>query len=202
MPYTHSVKVTKQLIKANVECDLQGFEKVFAVKFPPQAIAAKRHIHLRNSVSDFLGVDFEDPMENIGVLKSYRAKHMWVDHMLPWRKEFDIDTIIQVTMVCRLSSLRVCKSLCNKVTCSSNCTVTCSSNCTFIEYNFGFSRLFRSINSSTHVSMLVVITISYLASLRCITFETAFAVKFQCLYNGREEVHSIRAPVLADMSNS
>ncbi|GAY68492.1 hypothetical protein CUMW_264560 [Citrus unshiu] len=133
------VKVTKQLIKANVECDLQGFEKVFAVKFPPQAIAAKRHIHLRNSVSDFLGVDFEDPMENIGVLKSYRAKHMWVDHMLPWRKEFDIDTIIQVTMVCRLSSLRVCKSLCNKVTCSSNCTVTCSSNCTFIEYNFGFS---------------------------------------------------------------
>ena len=39
-----------------LECDLQGFEKVFAVKFPPQAIAAKRHIHLRNSVSDFLGV--------------------------------------------------------------------------------------------------------------------------------------------------
>ena len=49
--------------------------------------------------------------------------------------------------------------------------------------------------------MLVVITISYLASLRCITFETAFAVKFQCLYNGREEVHSIRY-VLVRSSNA
>ncbi|GAY65816.1 hypothetical protein CUMW_243970, partial [Citrus unshiu] len=49
------IKDTKPLIKAKVrmkivECDLQGFEKVFAVKFPPQAIAAKRHIHLRNSI--------------------------------------------------------------------------------------------------------------------------------------------------------
>ncbi|GAY67188.1 hypothetical protein CUMW_254590 [Citrus unshiu] len=78
-------------------------------------------------------VDFEDPMENIGVFKSYRAKHMWADHMLPWRKEFGIDTIIQVTMVCRVSSSRVCKSLCSKV--------TCSSNFTFIKYNFGFSRV-------------------------------------------------------------
>ncbi|KAH9751841.1 hypothetical protein KPL71_014462 [Citrus sinensis] len=84
-------------------------------------------------------VDFEDPVENIGVLKSYRAKHMWADHMLPWRKEFGINTIMQVTMVCRVSSLRVCKSLCSKF--------TCSSNCTFIEYNFGFSRLAVTIPS-------------------------------------------------------
>ncbi|KAH9751796.1 hypothetical protein KPL71_014443 [Citrus sinensis] len=212
-----------------VECDLQGFEKVLAVKFPPQAIAAKRHIHLRSSVSDFLGVlvqmflkgplnylmklescyclnestifccqgiphmmrlcdcyrllnyllnqvdfegpmenvgvDFEDPMENIGVFKSYRAKRMWADHMLPWRKEFSIDTIMQVTMVCRVSSSRVCKSLCSKV--------TCSSNCTFIDYNFGFSR--------------------------CITFETAFAVKFQCLYNGPEEVKDTKQLIKANV---
>ncbi|KAK9217854.1 hypothetical protein WN943_006484 [Citrus x changshan-huyou] len=38
------------------ECDLQGFEGVFAVKFPPRAIAEKRHIHLSNFASYLQGM--------------------------------------------------------------------------------------------------------------------------------------------------
>ncbi|KAH9751764.1 hypothetical protein KPL71_014430 [Citrus sinensis] len=226
------------------ECDLQGFEKVLAVKFPPQAIAAKRHIHLRSSVSDFLGVlvqmflkgplnylmklescyclnestifccqgiphmmrlcdcywllnyllnqvDFEDPMENIGVLKSYRAKHMWSDHMLPWRKEFGIDTIIQVTMVCIVLSLRVCKSLAVKLPARG----IAHSSSTILD----FQGYLGPLTVFTHVSILVVITISDLASLRCIRFETAFVVKFQCLYNGREEVKDTKQLIMANV---
>ncbi|KAH9751738.1 hypothetical protein KPL71_014411 [Citrus sinensis] len=36
-------------------CELHRFEEVFAVNFPPRAIAAKRHIHLSNLVSDLQG---------------------------------------------------------------------------------------------------------------------------------------------------
>ncbi|GAY69231.1 hypothetical protein CUMW_270350 [Citrus unshiu] len=38
-----------------LKSDLQGFEEVFAVNFPPRAIAAKRHIHFSNLVSDLQG---------------------------------------------------------------------------------------------------------------------------------------------------
>lgn len=73
-------------------------------------------------------------LHDIKVLKSYRAKHMWADHMLPWRKELGIDTIMQVTMVCRISSLRACKSLCSKFTCKVDRRST-SGYCSFVGGN-------------------------------------------------------------------
>ncbi|KAK9214442.1 hypothetical protein WN944_006434 [Citrus x changshan-huyou] len=44
------------LLLCKEECELHGFEEVFAVNFPPRAITAKRHIHSSNLVSDLQGV--------------------------------------------------------------------------------------------------------------------------------------------------
>ncbi|KAH9685783.1 hypothetical protein KPL70_014089 [Citrus sinensis] len=129
------VKDTKPLIMANVRMKIVHHTCIFDYVVRIRAL----RLYLKpfsgglqaNSVN--AEAILQTKMSKLKVLKSYRAKHMWADHTLPRRKEFSIDIIMQVTMVCRVSSLRVCESLCSKV--------TGSSNCTFIEYNFGFSRL-------------------------------------------------------------
>ena len=50
------VSISTLFLCCQEECDLQGFEEVFAVKFPPRAIAAKRHIHLSNLASYLQGM--------------------------------------------------------------------------------------------------------------------------------------------------
>ncbi|KAK9214435.1 hypothetical protein WN944_006427 [Citrus x changshan-huyou] len=83
-------------------------------------------------------VDFENSMEDIGVtkdyhcgycatfgcwtlkkeaLKSYKAKHLWADHMFQLRKELGVGNIVQVIVVCKVSSLRIRKRLRSNLSC-------------------------------------------------------------------------------------
>ncbi|KAH9751840.1 hypothetical protein KPL71_014461 [Citrus sinensis] len=161
-----------------VECDLQGFEKVFAVKFAPQAIAAKRHIHLRNSVSDFLGMYSKATEQSTrGLITCFHGGRNSVLTLLcrlPWYVEYHLRGFVRAFAV-KLPARAIAHS-----------------SSTILDFQ-------GPLTVFTHVSMLVVITISYLAPLRCITFETAFAVKFQCLYNGREEVKDTKQLIKANV---
>ncbi|KAH9751799.1 hypothetical protein KPL71_014443 [Citrus sinensis] len=164
-----------------VECDLQGFEKVLAVKFPPQAIAAKRHIHLRSSVSDFLGVYSKATEQSAcGLITCFHGGRNSVLTLLcrlPWYVEYHLRGFVRAFAV-KLPARAIAHS-----------------SITILD----FQGYLGPLTVFTHVSMLVVITISYLAPLRCITFETAFAVKFQCLYNGPEEVKDTKQLIKANV---
>lgn len=60
--------------------------------------------------------DFEEESDG-WALKSYKAKHLWADHMFQLRKELGVGNIVQVIVVCKVSSLRICKRLHSNLSC-------------------------------------------------------------------------------------